>query len=65
MARGPRAGSADLHPAGRTRLPEAAGADHALTGDPVDLYLRLWSRSGTEPADELERWWRDTVSVTW
>jgi uncharacterized protein (TIGR03083 family) len=45
--------------------PEAAGADHALTGDPVDLYLRLWSRSAAEPADELERWCRDTISVTW
>jgi uncharacterized protein (TIGR03083 family) len=45
--------------------PEGVGADHALVGDPVDLYLRLWSRSGTEPADELERWWRDTSSVTW
>jgi uncharacterized protein (TIGR03083 family) len=45
--------------------PEAAGADHTLTGDPVDLYLRLWSRSATVPADELERWWRDTISVTW
>jgi uncharacterized protein (TIGR03083 family) len=45
--------------------PEGASADHTLTGDPVDLYLRLWSRSAAEPADELERWWRDTVSVTW
>ncbi len=45
--------------------PEAASADHTLTGDPVDLYLRLWSRSAAEPVDELERWWRDTVSVTW
>lgn len=44
--------------------PEAA-ADHTLTGDPVELYLRLWSRSGDEPVDELERWWRETISVTW
>ena len=45
--------------------PEAATADHVLSGDPVDLYLRLWSRSPADPVDELERWWRDTVSVTW
>ncbi len=45
--------------------PEAATADRVLSGDPVDLYLRLWSRSAAEPADELERWWRDTISVTW
>ena len=45
--------------------PEAATADHVLSGDPVDLYLRLWSRSPLEPVDELERWWRDTISVTW
>ena len=49
---------------GATSL-EAATADHTLTGDPVDLYLRLWSRSGAEPVDDLERWWRDTISVTW
>jgi len=45
--------------------PEAVGTDHTLAGDPVDLYLRLWSRSGTEPVDELERSWRDAISVTW
>jgi len=48
----------------RPRSPEAA-ADHTLAGDPVDLYLRLWSRGAGEPVDELERWWRETVSVTW
>jgi hypothetical protein len=44
---------------------EAGTAEHTLTGDPVDLYLRLWSRSAVEPADDIERWWRDTISVTW
>ena len=48
----------------RPGSPEAA-ADHTLTGDPVDLYLRLWTRGAAEPVDELERWWRETVSVTW
>jgi hypothetical protein len=41
------------------------GADHVLTGDPVDLYLRLWSRSAAEPVDGIEQWWRDAVSVRW
>ncbi|GAA2741959.1 maleylpyruvate isomerase family mycothiol-dependent enzyme [Terrabacter aerolatus] len=45
--------------------PEATTAEHVLSGDPVDLYLRLWSRSGAEPADDLERWWRETISVRW
>lgn len=49
----------------RPESPEADGADHTLTGGPVDLYLRLWSRGASEPADELERWWRDTISITW
>ncbi|GGM95741.1 hypothetical protein GCM10009721_22750 [Terrabacter tumescens] len=58
----------------RPDSPEAAGADHTLTGSPVDLYLRLWSRGaegveGVEgvdgPVDELERWWRETISVRW
>jgi len=35
-----------------------------LTGEPVEVLLRLWSRGG-EPRDALERWWTDTVSVTW
>ncbi|MCU1536910.1 MAG: hypothetical protein JWP82_1261 [Humibacillus sp.] len=35
-----------------------------LTGEPVELYLRLWNRGG-EPRDELERWWADAVSVRW
>lgn len=48
----------------RPDSPEAASADHAFTGDAVDLYLRLWSR-GAEPADAIERWWRETVSVSW
>ncbi|MFC7595617.1 maleylpyruvate isomerase N-terminal domain-containing protein [Terrabacter sp. GCM10028922] len=49
----------------RPESPEAGSADLTLTGEPVDLYLRLWSRRRSEPADELERWWRDTISVTW
>jgi len=48
----------------RPGSPEAAG-DHTLAGDPVDLYLRLWSRGAAEPVDELERWWRRTISITW
>ena len=40
-------------------------ADAEISGDPVDLYLRLWSRSATEPANDVERWWRDTVSISW
>jgi uncharacterized protein (TIGR03083 family) len=52
-----------------TRLEMAAGApvpehDALMTGEPVELLLRLWSRGG-EPRDALERWWTDTVSVTW
>jgi hypothetical protein len=35
------------------------------TGEPVDLYLRLWSRGAAEPVDDLERWWRESISVTW
>jgi uncharacterized protein (TIGR03083 family) len=38
--------------------------DAVLSGGPVEVLLRLWSRGG-EPRDELERWWTDTVSVTW
>jgi uncharacterized protein (TIGR03083 family) len=38
--------------------------DAALTGEPVEVYLRLWSRGGV-PRDELEQWWADAVSVTW
>ena len=38
--------------------------DAVLTGEPVEVHLRLWSRGGT-PRDELEQWWADTVSVTW
>ena len=43
-------------------------ADHVLAGDPVDLYLRLWSRGAAEPVEpvsELERWWRQTISISW
>jgi uncharacterized protein (TIGR03083 family) len=39
--------------------------DHVWTGEPVDLYLRLWSRGAAEPVDDLERWWRESISVTW
>ncbi|MGO4663490.1 maleylpyruvate isomerase N-terminal domain-containing protein [Terrabacter sp. 2TAF16] len=54
-----------------------ADADHVLTGDPVDLYLRLWSRGAAEPAEpaeptettetitEIERWWRENISISW
>ncbi|CAN7515760.1 maleylpyruvate isomerase N-terminal domain-containing protein [Terrabacter sp. LjRoot27] len=47
--------------------PESAEsvADHTLGGDPVDLYLRLWSRGAAAPVDELERWWRETISISW
>ncbi len=38
--------------------------DAVLTGEPVEVHLRLWSRGGP-PRDELEQWWTDTVSVTW
>jgi uncharacterized protein (TIGR03083 family) len=38
--------------------------DALVTGEPVEVLLRLWSRGG-EPGDEIERWWTDTVSVTW
>ena len=38
--------------------------DALVTGEPVEVQLRLWSRGG-EPRDEIERWWTDTVSVTW
>ncbi len=51
------------------RLDLAAGRsvpehDALVTGEPVEVLLRLWSRGG-EPRDEIERWWTDTVSVTW
>ena len=39
--------------------------DHEWRGGPVDLYLRLWSRCASDPVDDLERWWRETISVTW
>ncbi|WP_242652813.1 maleylpyruvate isomerase N-terminal domain-containing protein [Intrasporangium flavum] len=56
-------------PATTTRLTDVealgADADAAWTGGTVELFLRLWSRTDAEPADALERWWRDTVSVTW
>jgi len=45
--------------------PEALGADRTLVGPPVDLYLRLWNRVAAEPADDLQRWWRRSVSVKW
>lgn len=49
----------------RPGSPDASGAEHVWTGDPLDLYLRLWSRGSAEPVDELERWWRESISVTW
>ena len=55
-------------PAGATRVllaDEAPDHDLELAGEPVDLYLRLWSRSASQPAHDLERWWRDTVSIRW
>jgi len=44
---------------------ERIDADEEITGNPVDVYLRLWSRSAAPPAGDVERWWRDTVSITW
>ncbi len=60
----------DLHPdqppaVERVDAGSAGPTDHLLRGDAVDLYLRLWSRSPAAPADELEQWWRDAVSVRW
>ena len=55
-------------PAMTTRVPlggDVLDSDVELTGDPVDLYLRLWSRSAAEPAHDFERWWRESVSVRW
>ncbi len=56
-------------PATTTRLTDVdsldTDADVAWTGGAVELFLRLWSRTDAEPVDALERWWRDTVSVTW
>ena len=40
-------------------------ADAEITGTPVEVYLGLWSRSPVPPATDLERWWRDTVSISW
>ncbi len=40
-------------------------ADAEITGTPVEVYLSLWSRSPVPPANDLERWWRDTVSISW
>jgi uncharacterized protein (TIGR03083 family) len=60
---------ATARPIATTRVrpgsPETQTADHVLSGDPVDLYLRLWGRGTTEPADDVERWWRDTVAIRW
>ena len=44
---------------------DAAGADHVWAGDPVDLYLRLWSRGAADPVDDLEQWWRESISIGW
>ena len=44
---------------------DAVQADAELTGSPVDVYLRLWSRSASEPQNDVERWWRETVSISW
>ncbi|NUR16324.1 MAG: maleylpyruvate isomerase family protein [Dermatophilaceae bacterium] len=56
-------------PASTTRLTGAdavaTDADVVWAGGAVELFLRLWSRTGAEPADALEGWWRETVSVTW
>jgi len=38
--------------------------DALVTGEPVEVQLRLWGRSG-EPRDAIERWWQDSVSVIW
>lgn len=43
----------------------ATDADHLVTGSAVELYLRLWNRSSAEPADDLGRWWHESVSVKW
>jgi uncharacterized protein (TIGR03083 family) len=40
-------------------------ADAELTGPAVELYQRLWSRSAVEPQNDVERWWRDTVCISW
>ncbi|GAA1993172.1 maleylpyruvate isomerase family mycothiol-dependent enzyme [Terrabacter lapilli] len=46
--------------------PASSGAaDHLVSGSPVELYLRLWNRGPAEPADELQHWWRRSVSVKW
>lgn len=56
-------------PAVTTRLARSPGdaspeADAVITGGPVEVLLRLWSRAG-EPRDAVERWWADTVTVAW
>ncbi|GAB3054061.1 maleylpyruvate isomerase family mycothiol-dependent enzyme [Intrasporangium mesophilum] len=40
-------------------------SDAEITGTPVEVYLSLWSRSPVPPANDVERWWRDTVSISW
>ncbi len=60
----------DLHPEDppvveRVAAGSESATDHVLGGGAVDLYLRLWSRSPAAPADEVEQWWRDSVSVRW
>ena len=70
LARRPRHRPADPDQPGPVgvRWSEGADADHVLTGDPVDLYLRLWSRGAAEPVEpppSLERWWRETISISW
>ncbi len=52
-----------------TRLETGAGRalpahDALMTGEPVEVQLRLWGRGG-EPQDDVERWWQQTVSVIW
>jgi uncharacterized protein (TIGR03083 family) len=42
-----------------------SGAEHEISGDPVDLYLTLWNRTDPDGADEDRRWWRDLMRVTW
>ncbi|GAB3885805.1 maleylpyruvate isomerase N-terminal domain-containing protein [Terrabacter terrigena] len=49
----------------RPGSPDTKDVDQVWTGRPVELYLRLWSRGAAEPVDDLERWWRESISVTW
>lgn len=53
-------------PAEVTLDPTDVSADlEQLEGTAVELYLRLWNRTATEPAGPGEQAWRDSMRIRW